>query len=428
MELIKNEKIAENTVELEFSISKEQFADAVTKAFKKANATITVPGFRKGKAPRSVVEKMYGEEVFFNDAIDDVLPPAFEEAIAKSGIDPVAQPKIEITSCSKEGGVVVKATAIVKPEVKIGEYKGLKATKKSVNIEDAEIEKELGNLRERNSRLITVSDRAVQKDDTANIDFEGFVDGVAFEGGKGESFDLTIGSGQFIPGFEEQIIGKEIGAEFDVNVSFPEEYQAAELAGKPAVFKTKVNEIKAKELPVLDDEFAKDISEFDTLDELKADIKKQKEEHAQGEAELAVENALVDQIVNSLEGTIPEEMNQARVDELMRDFEGRLQQQGLELKMYLQYTGMDLEAFKKTFAEQASQQVKIRLALEKIAELEKIEPTQEDLDAEFARIAEMYKIPVEQVKAAIPAAEIKKDLSINKAIDFVKANAEITAE
>ncbi|MEG1895366.1 MAG: trigger factor [Oscillospiraceae bacterium] len=428
MELIKNEKIAENTVELEFSISKEQFADAVTKAFKKANATITVPGFRKGKAPRSVVEKMYGEEVFFNDAIDDVLPPAFEEAIAKSGIDPVTQPKIEITSCSKEGGVVVKATAIVKPDVKIGEYKGLKATKKSVNIEDAEIEKELGNLRERNSRLITVSDRAVQNDDTANIDFEGFVDGVAFEGGKGENFDLTIGSGQFIPGFEEQIVGKEIGAEFDVNVSFPEEYQAAELAGKPAVFKTKVNEIKAKELPVLDDEFAKDISEFDTLDELKADIRKQKTEYAQGEAELAVENALVDQIVNSLEGTIPEEMNQARVDELMRDFEGRLQQQGLELKMYLQYTGMDLEAFKKTFAEQASQQVKIRLALEKIAELEKIEPTQEDLDAEFARIAEMYKIPVEQVKAAIPVAEIKKDLSINKAIDFVKANAEITAE
>lgn len=428
MELIKNEKVAENTMEIEFSVSKEQFAEAVTKAFKKANATITVPGFRKGKAPRSVVEKMYGEEAFFNDAIDLVMPEAYEEAMEKSGIDPVAQPKIEIVTCSLAEGIVVKATAIVKPEVKIGEYKGLKATKKSVKIEDADVDKELASLSDRNSRLITVEGRSVQKDDSANIDFEGFVDGIAFEGGKGENFDLVIGSGQFIPGFEEQIIGKEIGAEFDVNVSFPEEYQAKELAGKAATFKTKINEIKVKELPILDDEFAKDISEFDTLAELKADIKKHKETAAQGEVELAVENVLVDQIVNSMEGTIPQEMNEARVDELMRDFEGRLQQQGLELKMYLQYTGMDVEAFRKTFADQASQQVKIRLALEKIAEIENIEPTQEETDAEFARIAEMYKMPLEKVTAAIPVSEIKKDLSINKAIDFVKSNAEITVE
>lgn len=428
MELIKNEKVADNTVELEFSVSKEKFAEAITKAFKKANATITVPGFRKGKAPRSVVEKMYGEESFFNDAIDALLPLEFEEALTKSGIDPVAQPKIEIVSCSKEEGFTVKATAIVKPEVKIGEYKGLKATKKSATVDEAAIEKELTALRERNSRLITVDGRAAQKDDSANINFEGSVDGVPFEGGKGENFDLLLGSGQFIPGFEDQIIGKEIGVEFDVNVSFPEEYHAKELAGKPAVFKTKINELKVKELPVLDDEFAKDVSEFDTLEELKADIKKQKEEVAQGEVELSVENALVDQIVNSLEGNIPEEMYEARISELMRDFEGRLQQQGLELKMYLQYTGMDEVAFRKTFAEQATQQVKIRLALEKIAEIEKIEPTQEDIDAEFARIAEMYKMPIEKVTMAIPSSEIKKDLSINKAIDFVKANAVISAE
>lgn len=428
MELIRNEKVAENTVELEFKVSKEQFAEGITKAFRKANAEITVPGFRKGKAPRSVVEKMYGVEVFFNDAIDALLPDAYADAVEAAGIEPVARPEVDITACSKEEGFTVVAKVVVKPEVKVNEYKGLKATKKAVKVEEFEIDAELENLRDRNGRMVTVEDRAAKIGDTANIDFEGFVDGVAFEGGKGEGFDLMLGSGQFIPGFEEQIVDHNIGEEFDVNVSFPEEYHAEELAGKPAVFKTKLNALKAKELPELDDEFAKDVSEFDTLDELKADIRKAKEERAAQQAELDVENALVDAVVASMEGTIPAEMTESRIDEMVRDFEGRMSQQGLQLATYLQYTGMTMEAFRKSFEEQAEQQVKIRLALEKVAEMENIEASEEEVEAELTRIAEMYKMELAQVKSFIPAVEIKKDLAINKAIDFIKANAEITVE
>ena len=428
MELIRNEKVAENTVELEFKVSKEQFAEGITKAFRKANAEITVPGFRKGKAPRSVVEKMYGAEIFFNDAIDALLPDAYADAVEAAGIEPVARPEVDITACSKEEGFTVVAKVVVKPEVKVNEYKGLKATKKAVKVEEFEIDAELENLRDRNGRMVTVEDRAAKIGDTANIDFEGFVDGVAFEGGKGEGFDLMLGSGQFIPGFEEQIVDHNIGEEFDVNVSFPEEYHAEELAGKPAVFKTKLNALKAKELPELDDEFAKDVSEFDTLDELKADIRKAKEERAAQQAELEVENTLVDAVVASMEAIIPEEMTESRIDELVRDFEGRMAQQGLQLATYLQYTGMTMEAFRKSFEEQAEQQVKIRLALEKVAEMENIEASEEEVEAELTRIAEMYKMELAQVKSFIPAVEIKKDLAINKAIEFIKANAEITVE
>ena len=428
MELIRNEKVAENTVELEFKVGKEQFAEGITKAFRKANAEITVPGFRKGKAPRSVVEKMYGEEVFFNDAIDALLPDAYAEAVEAAAIAPVARPEVEVISCSKEEGFTAKATVIVKPEVKVNEYKGLKATKKAVNVTDDEVSAELEALRDRNARMVTVEDRAAKIGDTANIDFEGFVDEVAFEGGKGEGFDLLLGSGQFIPGFEEQIVDHNIGDEFDVNVTFPEEYHAKELAGKPSVFKTKLNGIKAKELPELDDEFAKDVSEFDTLDELKADIRKAKEERAAAQAELEVENTLVDAVVASMEATIPVEMTESRIDEMVRDYEGRMMQQGLQLATYLQYTGMTMEAFRKSFAEQAEQQVKIRLALEKVAEMENIEVTDEEVEAELTKIAEAYKMKLEQVKSFIPAVEIKKDIAINKAIDFIKANAEITAE
>lgn len=428
MELIRNEKVAENTVELEFKVSKEQFAEGITKAFRKANKDIQVPGFRKGKAPRSVVEKMYGEEIFFNDAIDALLPDAYAEAVEAAAIEPVARPEVDITACSKEEGFTVVAKVVVKPEVKVNEYKGLKATKKAVKVEEFEIDTELENLRDRNGRMVTVEDRAAKIGDTANIDFEGFVDEVAFEGGKGEGFDLMLGSGQFIPGFEEQIVDHNIGEEFDVNVTFPEEYHAADLAGKAAVFKTKLNGLKAKELPELDDEFAKDVSEFDTLDELKADIRKAKEERAQQQAELDVENTLVDAVVASMEGIIPAEMTESRIDEMVRDFEGRMAQQGLQLSTYLQYTGMTMEAFRKSFEEQAEQQVKIRLALEKVAEMENIEVSEEEVEAELAKIAEAYKMKLEQVKSFIPAVEIKKDLAINKAIDLIKANAEITVE
>ena len=428
MELIRNEKVADNTVELEFKVSAEVFAEAVTKAFKKANKDITVPGFRKGKAPRSVVEKMFGAEVFFNDAIDALLPDAYADAVEAAGIEPVARPEVDIKACSKEEGFVAVAKVVVKPEVKVNEYKGLKAVRKSAVVEDAAVEAELNTLRERNGRLVEVEGRKAELNDTANIDFEGFVDEVAFEGGKGEGFDLLLGSGQFIPGFEEQIVGHEIGEEFDVNVTFPEEYHATDLAGKAAVFKTKLNSLNAKELPELDDEFAKDVSEFDTLDELKADIRKAMEERASQQAELEVENTLVDAVVASMEAIIPEEMTENRIDELVRDFEGRMAQQGLQLATYLQYTGMEMESFRKTFREQAEQQVKIRLALEKVAEMENLTASDEEVEAELAKIAEAYKMKLEQVKAFIPAVEIRKDLVINKAIDFIKENAEITAE
>ena len=428
MELIRNEKVADNTVELEFKVGSVEFAEAVTKAFKKASKDITVPGFRKGKAPRSVVEKMFGKEVFFNDAIDALLPDAYAAAVEAAGIEPVARPEVDVTECSVEEGFTAKATVVVKPEVKVNEYKGLKATKKAVVVTDEEVEADLNVLRDRNGRMVEVEGRKAELNDTANIDFEGFVDEVAFEGGKGEGFDLLLGSGQFIPGFEEQIVGHEIGEEFDVNVTFPEEYHATELAGKPAVFKTKLNSLKAKELPELDDEFAKDVSEFDTLDELKADIRKAKEERAAQQAELDVENTLVDAVVASMEAVIPEEMVESRIDEMVRDFEGRMSQQGLQLATYLQYTGMEMESFRKTFREQAEQQVKIRLALEKVAEMENITASDEEVEAELAKIAEAYKMKLEQVKSFIPAVEIKKDLAINKAIDFIKANAEITVE
>ncbi len=266
MELIRNEKVADNTVEIEFKVAADEFEKAISKVFRKASAEMTVPGFRKGKAPRSVIEKMYGAEIFFNDAIDELLPQAYEDAVKESGAVVVSRPEIEVVSCTKEDGFTVKAVLTTYPEVTIGEYKGLKAEKNAIDVSDELIDAELAALQDRNSRLVSVSDRAAENNDTVNIDFEGFVDGKAFEGGKGEGFDLVLGSGQFIPGFEDQIVGHNIGDEFDVNVEFPAEYHAEELAGKPAVFKTKINEIKVKELPELDDEFAKDISEFDTLD------------------------------------------------------------------------------------------------------------------------------------------------------------------
>ncbi len=428
MEIIRNEKVAENTVELEFKVSAEEFEKALSSAFRKANKEITVPGFRKGKAPRNVVEKMFGQEIFFNDAIDEILPQAYEDAVKETGLVVVARPELDIPTCSKEEGFTVKAVLTTYPEVKLGQYKGLKVEKTTIPVSDELIEAELMNLQDRNARLVSVSDRAAQLDDTANIDFEGFADGVAFEGGKGEGFDLLLGSGQFIPGFEEQIVGHVVGDEFDVEVTFPTEYHAEELAGKPAVFKTKLNEIKVKELPEIDDEFAKDVSEFDTLEELKANIKEVKGEEADRAAEMDMENKLVSQVVEGMEANIPEAMYETRVDDMVNDFANRLSQQGLSIDIYLQYTQMDMESFRKTFREQAEQQVKIRLALEKVAEMENLTASDEEVEAELAKIAEAYKMKLEQVKAFIPAVEIRKDLVINKAIDFIKENAEITAE
>lgn len=425
MELIRNEKVADNTVELEFKVSAEDFEKAISKVFRKANADITVPGFRKGKAPRNVVEKMYGAEMFFNDAIDELLPQAYEDAVKEAGVTVVARPEIDILSCSKEDGFVTKAVLTTYPEVTIGEYKGLKAERKAIPVTDEIVDADVRALADRNARLVSVSDRAAAMGDIANINFEGFVDGVAFDGGKGEDFDLTLGSGQFIPGFEEQIVGHEIGEEFDVNVTFPDPYQAAELAGKPAVFKTKVNSLKFRELPELDDEFAKDVSEFDTLDELKADLRKKREEEANRSAELAVENDLVEQVVNGMSAIIPEAMYEVRVEELVNDFANRLAQQGLDINTYLTYTQMDMDTFKKSYRDTAEKQVKIRLALEAVVKAEGIVASDEDVEKELAKMSETYGYSVEDLKTMIPVEEMKKDLAIQKAIDFVKENSEI---
>ena len=399
MNLVKSEKLEKSMHELQFSVDAETFKAAIEKAYKREGKKYNVPGFRKGHAPRAVIEKMYGADIFHYDAINDLFPEAYEAAVVESGIQPVGRPEADVVSESLEDGVVLKVTVAVKPEIKVGNYTGLKATKKVNTVDDADVEAELVRMQNRNGRIITREGKA-ENGDTVDMDFEGFVDGVAFEGGKAEHYSLVLGSGSFIPGFEDQLIGHEAGEEFDVNVTFPEEYQAKELAGKPAVFKIKLHEVKTKELPALDDEFAKDVSEYDTLDELKASIRKGMEEQNEKQAALAVENDLVDQVIATIEGDIPEAMYEARMDEAVRDFEYRLAQQGLKLDMYLQYMGQTMESFRASFREQAEKQVKIRLALEAVAAAEQI----------------------------VASDEVKKDLAVNKAIDFIRDHAEITEE
>lgn len=424
MSLKASNKVDTNRVELEVAVDPEAFEAAVSKAYKKNIKRMNVPGFRKGKAPRHLVEKMYGTGVFYEDAVNDLYPTALDEAINESGYEYVEDKiDLDVVSVGKEEGLVFKAVITVKPEVEVGEYKGLKADKKVEEVTDADVDKEVEKLQDRNSRLIVVEGRAAENGDTVTFDFEGFVDDKAFDGGKAENYTLTLGSGQFIPGFEDQIVGRNTDDEFDVNVTFPEDYNAEELAGKPAVFKCKLHEIKTRELPELNDEFAKDVSEFDTLDELKNDLKDKLQHQREHAAEDAFESQLLEQLVSGLKAEIPEAMFERRVDESVREFEYRLQSQGLNLDTYLQYTGMDMDAFRKGFREQAEKQVKIRLTLEKIAALEEIAPTEEELDAEFAKLAEQYKMDVEKVKAFIPAKELSKDLAVGKAMDMVKETA-----
>ena len=427
MNLVKSEKLEKNQHELQFSIDAASFNDAIAKAYKREAGKYNIPGFRKGKAPRHMIEKMYGEDVFQYSAVNDLFPAEYDKAVEASGIEPVDRPEVDIVSMNTEDGVVLKAVVTVKPEMKVGNYIGLKAEKAANTVEDAAVDAEVNRLRERNARLVAREGKA-QDGDITDIDFEGFVDGEAFDGGKGEHFSLTLGSGQFIPGFEEQIVGHEAGEEFDVNVTFPEDYHAKELAGKAAVFKVKLNEVQYKELPVADDEFAKDVSEYDTLDEFKASIRKNMEEAAEKQAELEVENALVDQLVATLEGDIPPVMIETRIDEMVRDFDYRLSQQGLRLADYLKYIGGDEAKFREGFKEQAEKQVKMRLALEAVAKAENIEASEEDFENEVKRIADTYKMEVEKVRSIITVAEVKKDIAVNKAIDFIKSKAEITAK
>ena len=425
MSLTANNKLDTNKYELTIHIDAESFEKALEKAYKKNIKKINVPGFRRGKAPRKMVEKLYGEGVFFEDAINDIYPAALSEAIAEAKLEIVARPEVEMKEADKENGVTFTAVCIVKPEVAVKDYKGIEVEKTVKEVTDEDVANRLKAMQDRNARQIEVEDRPSQNGDTLVFDFEGSVDGVPFDGGKAEKYSLELGSGQFIPGFEPQLENRNIGDEFDVNVTFPEDYHAEELKGKEAVFKCKVHEIKAKEVPALDDEFAKDVSEFDTLDELRADIRKKMEEQNEKEASTEVENKLIDKVIENMEAEIPNEMYESAIDDMIRDFDYRLQSQGMNLDTYMKYTGMELTSFRQTFEEQAEKRVQIRLALEKIVELENIEVSGEDVEAEYKKLADMYQMEADQVKQFVSAEELSKDIAVNKAVDLVKENAVI---
>ena len=423
MSLIKHELTEKSGFTMEFSVDKETYNKAELAAYKKMVKNINVPGFRKGKAPKAIIEKMYGKGVFFEEAINACIPEAFEAAVKEAGITVVGTPAFDLVS--QEGDIVLKADGFVKPEVKIEGYKGITAPKTVKEVTEDDVNAEVDNARARLARTVEVTDRAAANGDIANINFEGFVDGIAFEGGKGDNHDLKLGSGAFIPGFEAQIEGKNIGEEFDVNVTFPENYGEKTLAGKPAVFKTKLNSLKAEELPEADDDFAKDVSEFDTLDEYKADIKAKLAKRYEDNADRDFENALVEALIAKLDAEIPEPMFVAETENFLRDYDNRLRMQGLDLGKYTQYTGVTLDALRAQFRPNAENQVKLRLALEKIAELENLTVTEEETDAEYTRISEAYNVPVDQVKAMVAVDDIKADMLVANAMKFVKDNAVI---
>ncbi len=428
MNLISCEKLEKSMVELQFSIDAETFKAAVNNAFKREGKKYAIPGFRKGKAPRHMIEKMYGSDIFHYDAVNDLFPEAYEAAVKEAKIDVVGHPDPEVVSMSEADGVVLKVKVAVKPEVELGEYAGLTVTKEAKNVNEADVDAEVKRMQDRNGRLLT-REGAAENGDTVDIDFEGFVDGKAFEGGKAEHYSLVLGSGSFIPGFEDQVVGHSAGEEFDVNVKFPEEYGAAELAGKDATFKIKLHEVKYKELPALDDDFAKDVSEYDTLDELKDSIRNNIKTNLDKQAEQKVENDLMDQVIANMKADIPDAMVDSRIDELVQDFEYRISQQGLKLADYLKYMGMNIEQFRAQFKEQADKQVKMRLAMEAIVAKEGITASDEEFEEEVKRIADAYKMEADKVKSIVDAAAVKADLAINKAIDFVKEKANVvTAE
>ena len=428
MNLISCEKLEKSMVELQFSIDAETFKAAVNNAFKREGKKYAIPGFRKGKAPRHMIEKMYGSDIFHYDAVNDLFPEAYEAAVKEAKIDVVGRPDPEVVSMSEADGVVLKVKVAVKPEVELCEYAGLTVTKEATNVNEADVDAEVKRMQDRNGRLLT-REGAAENGDTVDIDFEGFVDGKAFEGGKAEHYSLVLGSGSFIPGFEDQVVGHSAGEEFDVNVKFPEEYGAAELAGKDATFKIKLHEVKYKELPALDDDFAKDVSEYDTLDELKDSIRNNIKTNLDKQAEQKVENDLMDQVIANMKADIPDAMVDSRIDELVQDFEYRISQQGLKLADYLKYMGMNIEQFRAQFKEQADKQVKMRLAMEAIVAKEGITASDEEFEEEVKRIADAYKMEADKVKSIVDAAAVKADLAINKAIDFVKEKANVvTAE
>ena len=423
MSLIKKELTEKSGFVMEFSVDKETYAKAEMEAYRKNVKSINVPGFRKGKAPKHIIETYYGKGIFFEDAINACIPDAFEEAVKEAGLDIVGTPSFDLVS--EEGDIVLKAVGFVKPEVTIEGYKGIEVEKKVAEVTDEDVDRDIEATRKRNARTVDVTDRAAAMDDIANIDYEGSVDGVPFDGGKGEGHDLKLGSGSFIPGFEDQIVGKNIGEEFDVNVTFPEEYHAKELAGKAAVFKTKLNSLKFEELPALDDEFVKDVSEFDTLDEYKADIKAKMEKRNEDRAEAELENALAEALMEKLVAEIPEPMFEAEVENQVRDYDTRLRQSGLDLKTYFKYTGMSLETLREQMRPMAEKQVKVRLALEKIASLESLVASEEEIEAEYKKISDAYNVPLEEVKKMILAEDLGRDVVVASAMKLVRENAKV---
>ncbi len=420
MSLKSSTNVSANTHELILEISAEDFNKAILKAYQKEKNQIQIKGFRKGKAPLQIIEKYYGEEVFFDSAINEFAGAEVFAAVEEAKLDIVDRPALEVVSASKADGVVLKAICTTRPEVNVPEYKGLKAPKVIDAVTDDVIDEQIEAARKRQARIITVEDREAKMDDEVLIDFEGFKDGVAFDGGKGEDFPLTLGSHQFIPGFEEQVVGHKTGEEFDIEVVFPTDYQMKELAGEKATFKINLKEIRTQELPEFDDEFVKDVSEFETVDEYKADLKSKLEESAQKKADAQFENYLFETIINNLEGEIPECMYDQKIDREIQEFEMRLKQSQMSLDLYFQYTGMDLDDLKATYRDRAVNEVKLRLALEKIVELENITVTEEEVENGLKEIAESNNLDVDQVKRIINVADYEMDLKVGKAADIVK--------
>ena len=425
---VKTEQIEKNLVKLTFEVSAEEFDKAINQVYKKNANKFNIPGYRKGKAPRKIVEKYYTEAVFYDEAINSVLPAAYEAALEESGAESVARPEIDVEEIKTGEPVVFTALVTTKPEVTLGEYKGIEVDKIDYTVTDEDVQKDIEAAQKKNARLITVDDRAVENGDIAVIDFEGFVDDVAFDGGKGEDYELEIGSGTFIPGFEEQLVGAETDADVDVKVTFPEEYHAENLAGKDAVFKVKVKEIKKRELPELDDDFASEVSEFDTMDEYKADVRKKLEEAAQNKAKTETENAIIDKAIENAEFDIPDAMVEAQIDNIVRDFAQRIAYQGMNLDMYMQYTGQTMETFRAQFTEQAKQQISGSLVLEAIQKAEGIEAGPEEVELHLVDMSKKYNMELDKLKEALSDVEkenIKKELELQKTIDMIVNNASV---
>lgn len=413
-----------NTYEVEVEVDGATFMAAVDKVYKKESKKIAVPGFRKGKAPRAIIEKMYGAEVFYDDAMQDCYPDALDDACKAADLKVVTVTNLEATEVSKDG-FTFKATVIVEPEIEIKDYKGIEVEKLSTEVTEEMIDEEIDRVRDRNSRMVTVEDRAAQNGDTVVIDFEGFCDGEAFEGGKAEEYNLELGSGNFIPGFEEQIVGHNTGDEFTIDVKFPEEYQAENLKGKDAQFKIKLHEIKCKELPEVDDDFVKDVSEKDTVAEYRDELKEQIAKRLESESERDLDDKLTNAVIEKVEGEIPSQMIDNEANQMIREMDMRLRQQGMDMNTYMQYTGMNADSVLEMYKPEAERRVKMRLALEKIAELEDIKPTEDDIKAEYDRMAEAYKMEADKVKEIIPEESVKEDLGVQLAMKLVKDNAVI---